>query len=236
MRPLGFPNWEELYRSDTVEALPWYWPTIDPDLEAALARHGVDAGRALDQGTGPGTQAIALAERGFTVTATDVSPAALAYAARKAIARGITVTFVEDDVLAPRLDGPFDVIFDRGCFHVIAPEMRSKYVEVVHRRLAPSGWLFLKTFSHLQPERRGRTDSRRTTSVACSATLDGSRWPQCWRPSTKGNSIRIRTRCSARSAAVSASFQPTREHAQQVPYPSRTKLGLDVTNAGERDG
>ena len=155
MQPLGFPNWEELYRNDTVEALPWYWPAIDPDLEAALARHGVTAGRALDQGTGPGTQAIALAERGFTVTATDVSPAALAYAARKAKARGLTVTFVEDDVLAPRLDGPFEVIFDRGCFHVIAPERRSEYVDVVHRRLAPSGWLFLKTFSHLQPGTEG---------------------------------------------------------------------------------
>ena len=150
MRPLGFPNWEELYRNDTVEELPWYWPTIDPDLEAALARHGKKAGRALDLGTGPGTQAIAMAERGFAVTATDVSPAALAYAARKAKARGVTVTFVEDDVLATRLNGPFDVIFDRGCFHVIAPETRSAYIDVLYRLLAPSGWLFLKTFSHLQ--------------------------------------------------------------------------------------
>lgn len=58
MRPLGFPNWEELYRNDTVEALLWYWPSVDPDLETALARKGVASGRALDQGTGPGTQAI----------------------------------------------------------------------------------------------------------------------------------------------------------------------------------
>jgi SAM-dependent methyltransferase len=155
MRPLGFPNWEELYRSDTVEKLPWYWPSIDPDLETALAEHGVTSGRALDQGTGPGTQAIALAERGFTVTATDVSPAALAYAARKAKARGAAVSFVEDDVLATRLTQSFDLIFDRGCFHVIAPEKRADYVASMHRLLAPSGWLFLKTFSHLQPGTEG---------------------------------------------------------------------------------
>jgi len=155
MQPLGFPNWEELYRSDTVEALPWYWPSIDPDLEKALARHGVTSGRALDQGTGPGTQAIALAERGFAVTASDVSPAALAYAARKASARGVTVTFVEDDVLATRLAQPFDLIFDRGCFHVIDPGERAGYVESMHRLLTPSGWLFLKTFSHLQPGTEG---------------------------------------------------------------------------------
>jgi SAM-dependent methyltransferase len=155
MQPLGFPNWEELYRSDNVEGLPWFWPSIDPDLEAALARHGVVSGRALDQGTGPGTQAIALAERGFTVTATDVSPAALAYAERKAKAHGVAVTFVEDDVLATRLAEPFDLIFDRGCFHVIEPGQRAGYVESLYRLLKPSGWLFLKTFSHHQPGTEG---------------------------------------------------------------------------------
>ncbi|HMI87013.1 MAG TPA: class I SAM-dependent methyltransferase [Polyangiaceae bacterium] len=155
MRPLGFPNWEELYRSDTVESLPWYWPSIDPDLETALQRHGISGGRALDQGTGPGTQAIALAARGFAVTATDISPAALAYAGRRAKAGGAAVTFVEDDVLATRLAQTFDLIFDRGCFHVIPPEKRAAYVDSMHRLLAPSGWLFLKTFSHLQPGTEG---------------------------------------------------------------------------------
>ncbi len=62
--PRGLPSWEELYQKDTIERLPWYWPALDPDLEAALARHGIASGRVLDQGTGPGTQAIALAERG----------------------------------------------------------------------------------------------------------------------------------------------------------------------------
>jgi cyclopropane fatty-acyl-phospholipid synthase-like methyltransferase len=154
-QPRVFPNWEELYRSDGVESLPWYWPSIDPDLEKALARHHIAGGRALDQGTGPGTQAIALAERGFTVTATDVSPAALAYAERKAKSRGLAVTFVEDDVLATRLTQTFDMIFDRGCFHVIEPEKRAGYVESMYRLVVPSGWLLLKTFSHLQPGDEG---------------------------------------------------------------------------------
>jgi SAM-dependent methyltransferase len=154
-QPFRFPNWEELYQNGTVETLPWYWPSIDPDLETALARHGVSQGRALDQGTGPGTQAIALAQRGFEVTATDVSPAALTYAAGRAKALGLTITFVQDDVLATRLTGPFDLIFDRGCFHVVDPEKRAIYVESMYRLLAPSGRLFLKTFSHLQPGAEG---------------------------------------------------------------------------------
>ncbi len=153
--PRGFPSWEELYQRDVIEQLPWYWPALDADLDAALARHGVASGRMLDIGTGPGTQAIALAERGFTVTGADVSAAAVAYATRKAAEKGVRVTFVQDDVLASRLSGPFDADFDRGCFHVLAPEQRARYVETVHRLLAPSGWLFLKTFSHLQPGDQG---------------------------------------------------------------------------------
>jgi cyclopropane fatty-acyl-phospholipid synthase-like methyltransferase len=109
----------------------------------------------LDEGTGPGTQAIALAERGFTVTASDVSVAAVAYAARRAKERGVEVNLLQDDVLACRLTGPFDAIFDRGCFHVLAPEQRAGYVETMHRLLAPSGWLFVKTFSHHQPGEQG---------------------------------------------------------------------------------
>jgi cyclopropane fatty-acyl-phospholipid synthase-like methyltransferase len=154
--PRLFPDWEELYRSaQGVERLPWYWPTLDPDLEDALARHGIPAGRLLDQGTGPGTQAIALAERRFEVTATDVSHASIAYAERQARARGARITFVQDDVLATKLTGPFDVVFDRGCFHVLAPEHRPGYAETMHRLLAPAGWLFVKTFSHEQPGEQG---------------------------------------------------------------------------------
>jgi 2-polyprenyl-3-methyl-5-hydroxy-6-metoxy-1,4-benzoquinol methylase len=106
--PRGFPSWDELYKQDTIEKLPWYWPALDPDLEAALARRGLTSGRFLDQGTGPGTQAIALAERGFAVTAADVSAAALAYAARKAAERSVQVTFAQDDVLASHLEGQLD--------------------------------------------------------------------------------------------------------------------------------
>jgi cyclopropane fatty-acyl-phospholipid synthase-like methyltransferase len=154
-QPRGFPSWEGLYKNDTIEKLPWYWPALDPDLEAALARQGLGSGRMLDQGTGAGTQAIALAERGFAVTATDVSAAAIAYATRKAKERGVEVSFAEDDVLASRLAGPFDAVFDRGCFHVLAPDQRAAYVETMHRLLAPSALLFVKTFSHHQPGDQG---------------------------------------------------------------------------------
>ena len=72
-----FPDWEGLYRQDDVESMPWFQPELDHDVAAALVALGVEKGRVLDLGTGPGTQAIALAERGFAVTATDLSAAAV---------------------------------------------------------------------------------------------------------------------------------------------------------------
>jgi 2-polyprenyl-3-methyl-5-hydroxy-6-metoxy-1,4-benzoquinol methylase len=147
----SFPDWEALYRNDGVEHLPWYSPTLDPDLDAALAKYGIRSGRVLDLGTGPGTQAIALAKLGFAVTATDVSLAAIAYASRKAQEALVQALFVQDDILATRLTGPFDVIFDRGCFHILTEERRPAYVRTMQQLLSPTGWLFLKTFSHLQP-------------------------------------------------------------------------------------
>jgi SAM-dependent methyltransferase len=67
----------ELYKQQEVESLPWFNPELDDDLEKALDELGLRSGSALDLGTGPGTQAIHLARRGFAVTATDISEAAI---------------------------------------------------------------------------------------------------------------------------------------------------------------
>ena len=69
-RSPAIQNWDERYRLDRVEQMPWFYPELDPDLARALARLELLRGRALDVGTGPGTQAIELASRGFEVSRT----------------------------------------------------------------------------------------------------------------------------------------------------------------------
>ncbi|HEY2368482.1 MAG TPA: methyltransferase domain-containing protein, partial [Polyangiaceae bacterium] len=151
----GFPDWQALYEKGDVEKLPWFSEKLDKDLAAALDKLDLKKGNALDQGTGPGTQAIALAKRGFDVTATDIAPAAIEYAKKRAKKVEVKVELVVDDVLATKLKGPFDLIFDRGCFHVLAPEKRKDYVATVTKLLPKDGHLFLKTFSHEQPGTEG---------------------------------------------------------------------------------
>jgi SAM-dependent methyltransferase len=57
------------------------------------------AGRAVDLGTGEGRNAIWLAERGWQVTAVDFSAAGLARAGRLAAERGVSVDWVQADLL-----------------------------------------------------------------------------------------------------------------------------------------
>ncbi len=150
-----FPDWEQLYREKETETLPWYHPYLDADLERALAKFNLIQGKVLDLGTGPGTQAMALAQRGFSVTATDISATAIEKAKALARQKELGIEFIQDDILNTNLKPAFDFIFDRGCFHALPPERRPDYVGIVYNLLKPGGYLFLKCFSYKETSEEG---------------------------------------------------------------------------------
>ena len=155
MDELKIPDWEALYREQDVETMPWFTPTLDFDFAAVLKSLKIRSGHVLDLGTGPGTQAIGLAELGLDVVASDISGSAVRKAAARAKAKGLTIRFVKDDILATGLKGPFDLIFDRGIFHIFSPEKRSAYVQSVGGLLKKGGTLILKCFSDKEPPGEG---------------------------------------------------------------------------------
>ena len=150
-----FPDWEKLYQDQNVESMPWFNPDLDPDLDQALTKLNLHTGTALDLGTGPGTQAMSLAARGFKVTGTDISSTAIEKAQAVAKEKGLDILWRQDDILNSSLDQKFDVVLDRGCFHVFPPEQRQDYVRVVDGLIKPNGYLFLKCFSHLETREAG---------------------------------------------------------------------------------
>ena len=142
----SFPEWRTLYdaKEEEIQKLPWYSTELDLDLRQELENRNIKSGKFLDLGTGPATQALQLSKLGFDVTATDIS--------ERAIARGKTLSkdirFVVDDILDSKLEGSqFDYIFDRGCFHVLEPSDRPRYLTNVKSLLDANGILILKRYS-----------------------------------------------------------------------------------------
>jgi len=140
-------GWEARYQETPPEELPWFQAGLDDDFADALDALGIRSGEVLDLGCGPGTQAVALAARGFHVTASDISEAAVSAARKRAGKEGVKIDFHVDDILKTRLTGPFDLILDRGVFHCFsAREEQQAYLAAVRRLLKADGILLLKCF------------------------------------------------------------------------------------------
>jgi len=145
--------WEDKYQNEVVEELPYYYADLDDDLKHVIETLHLKGGTFLDLGTGPATQAMELARLGFEVTATDISPRAIALAQTKAQENQLNIHFQEDDILKTTLSTLFDYIFDRGCFHTMGHDgsLCVNYVQNIKAILKPQGFLFLKCFSHEEP-------------------------------------------------------------------------------------
>jgi len=144
----GFPEWDNLYMSQQVETMPWYNEKLDSDLEEEISEQkDLHKGRFLDLGTGPATQAVQIARKGYPVTGSDISPAAIRRA-KEVYGKEQNIRFIVDNILESSFkEDEFDYIFDRGCFHVLDSSDRLTYVREIKRILKEDGTLFLKCFS-----------------------------------------------------------------------------------------
>jgi SAM-dependent methyltransferase len=160
------PSWNESYASGQ---LPWDTGQPEPLLIEFVTSAAVTPGATLEIGAGTGTNAIWMAERGFDVIGVDVSPLAVERARAKMEGRALRCRFAALDFLAaPPPVGPFQFVFDRGCFHVFdEPDERQRFAARVAAALAPGGlWLSLIGSTEGSPREMG--PPRRS---ACEVTL-----------------------------------------------------------------
>lgn len=117
MPPRSPAEWNRRYRDRDV---PWDSGLVSRELKRVLGEEAIPPGRAVEPGCGTGTNAVYLAQRGFSVTGIDYSSTALQQARRKAAEAGIDVEWLQADVCnLPSTLGPFDFVFDRGCYHCV---------------------------------------------------------------------------------------------------------------------
>ncbi|GAA2923760.1 class I SAM-dependent methyltransferase [Streptomyces enissocaesilis] len=145
-------SWWDGFYADRSKPVPFFVAKPDENLVSYVDRGLVAGGRALDLGCGPGRNALHLASLGFEVDAVDLSPTAVAWAEDRAREAGADVRFHCGDAFAltgtgTELGGPYDLIYDSGCFHHLPPHRRVSYLALLDRALAPGGHFALTGFA-----------------------------------------------------------------------------------------
>jgi SAM-dependent methyltransferase len=141
-------NWWDFFYSDRSRPVPFFVPKPDENLAAYVDRGLLTPGRAVDLGCGPGRNAIYLASLGFAVDAVDQSAAALAWARERAGEAGVSVRFHCADIFSADLPpGSYDLVYDSGCLHHLAPHRRVSYLGLLDRLLAPGGHFGVACFA-----------------------------------------------------------------------------------------
>lgn len=134
-------NFNERYAQGET---PWDSGRPSSELVNALNSGRLKGKTVLEIGCGTGANAVELAKRGFEVTAVDLVAQAVE-AARKRIKAGqVEVDLRVADVLKDDLGGPYDILFDRGVYHVLRLIDLKKFQDVLKRVTHPgSVWLSL---------------------------------------------------------------------------------------------
>ena len=120
----------------------WHLSRPSPELVSALDDGWLPrAGRAVDLGSGLGSEAGYLARRGWQVIGLDLSEVAVGRAAAE---HGGTAFLRADVRRLPFARHSLDAAVDRGCFHYLAPDDRPRYCAELRRVLRPGGKLLLR--------------------------------------------------------------------------------------------
>lgn len=147
----GGADWWDRFYADRDKPVPFFVAKPDENLVSYVERGLLPAGgRVLDLGCGPGRNSLYLASLGYEVDAVDLSATAIRWAEERAREAGAaeSVRFVCGDAFtATALEGPYDLVYDSGCFHHLPPHRRVSYLALLDRVLAPGGHFALTAFA-----------------------------------------------------------------------------------------
>jgi len=140
-------DWWDGFYQDRAKPCPFFADLPDESLAQWIDEGLLRRGNALDLGCGNGRNAIFLARRGFAVEGVDYSRKAIDWAGERASNVGVAVQLRCQSVFDLACEaGSYDLIYDSGCFHHLAPHRRRSYVELVTAALKPGGWFGLTCF------------------------------------------------------------------------------------------
>lgn len=163
--------WNALY-----EEKPAVWSGA-PNAQLVEEVSDLAPGKALDVGCGEGADAVWLAQRGWQVTATDISSVALDRA-REHAAAVADVTFVQVDLVEePPSPGTYDLV-SAQFFQIIDPP-RSRFMRSLGEAVAPRGHLLIVGHhpdGTLAPSGRHRDPDRFYTPDEITSLFPAEEW------------------------------------------------------------
>ncbi len=137
------PLYAAVQRGET--SAPWEDGSINPHLGAWLAETAPDGSgrRAMEVGCGYGHGALALARRGFQVTAVDLSPSAIALAQAHNPHAAIEYRVQDMLELPDEFEAAFDLVVEVYTLQAIQADLRARLTRNLSRTVAPGGTLLV---------------------------------------------------------------------------------------------
>ncbi len=149
----GPTHWDQRYLSRDA---PWNSGLVSRELIRVLREERISPCRAFELGCGTGINAVALAQRGFDVSAADFSPVAIERARTLAVDAGAAVRFAAADLCrcedlraalgtdgAAACERHCSFLFDRGCYHCARRVNLASFLETVDWLAAPDARLLV---------------------------------------------------------------------------------------------
>jgi SAM-dependent methyltransferase len=138
--------WDNFY-SNREKGVPFFANSPDENLVSYFDNNLIKSGKVLELGCGPGRNAIYFAEKGCSVDAIDLSQESIKWAKERAIEKNVSVNFIQENIFELDIEeGTYDIVYDSGCLHHIAPHRRMSYLNLVKKALKPNGFFAITCF------------------------------------------------------------------------------------------
>lgn len=139
-------NWDSFY-TERDRKVPFFANLPDENFVEYFEKKIITPGKVLELGCGPGRNAIYLSEIGCMVDAVDLSAEALGWARERTTELNLDINFIQKNIFDLDIEEfSYDLIYDSGCFHHIAPHRRMSYINLIKRALKPNGFFAITCF------------------------------------------------------------------------------------------
>ena len=136
-------NYEKWYEGDE-----YYWGTEPADFcdeLIALCPPSKDK-KVLDIGCGEGKDAVYMAQKGYDVSAFDLTENGIRKTIRLAAEKGVEINAYVDDINTFETDEQFDIIFSTGTVQYLFDENKEAFFEKLERITKLNGIVFINVF------------------------------------------------------------------------------------------